>query len=249
VLQIRPRSLWIIVLFFSALNFVGFVVRRAIGADRGFGVLGMLGGLISSTAVTLDFSRRSRREPHLASPLAAGVVGACTVLVPRVLVVSGTLNRDVALALLPFLGLPVLIGAWVVWRSWRAAPGSESRDAVRDRNPLRLALALQMAIAFQLAMTLIELVREHWATPGVYATALILGLTDVDALTVGMSRQSVGVDLSPAIAARAIALGILANTLFKLVLSMALGESRFRRSAGLQLAGMAAAVGVGLWLF
>lgn len=247
VLQIRPRSLWIIVLFFSALNFVGFVVRRGIGAGRGFGVLGMLGGLISSTAVTFDFSRRSKREPNLASPLAAGVVGACTVLVPRVLVVSGTLNPDVALSLIPLLGVPALLGLWIVLRSWRASRATAAPEEVSDRNPLRLALALQMAVAFQISMTLIDYVRAHWATPGMYATAVALGLTDVDALTVGMSRQS-GVSLSPEIAARAIAMGIVANTLFKLGLSLALGDRNFRRSAGLGLAGMAAAGAVGLWL-
>src|SRR5512141_2717479 len=83
--DVRPRTLWIIVLLFSALNFVGFLARRAIGQDRGYGIAGLLGGTISSTAVTLGFSRQSRNEPALARSLAYGVIGACTVLLPRVL--------------------------------------------------------------------------------------------------------------------------------------------------------------------
>ncbi len=245
--QLRPRSLWMIVLFFSALNFVGFVIRRAIGAGRGFGVLGMLGGLISSTAVTLDFSRRSRREPILASSLASGVVGACTVLIPRVLVVSAVLDARVALALLPLLAPALAIGAWLVWRNWRAsAPSAEAEAPPEDKNPLRFKLALEMAVAFQLAMTVIDYVREHWAAPGVYATAVALGLTDVDALTVGMTRSAT--DLGIGVTARAIAIGILTNTIFKLVLSSTLGAPRFRRATAVALAGMAAVMLLAIWL-
>ncbi len=246
-MRLEPRALWIIVLFFSALNFVGFVVRRSLGPGRGFGVLGLLGGLISSTAVTLDFSRRSRREPALANALAHGVVGACTVLIPRVLVVSAVLDARVALSLLPLLVPAALIGLAMVWWNFRL-PSTETRDdAVADRNPLRLALALQMAMAFQVAMMIIEFVQRRWATPGLYATATALGLTDVDALTVGMSRAEAGLD--PQLAAHAIAIGILSNTLFKLGLATATGAPPFRKTAAGGLAGMAAVTAAALWVF
>src|SRR6185436_16362818 len=88
VLAIRPRGIWTIVLFFSALNFAGFLARRAVGPGAGYTLTGLLGGLISSTGVTLDFSRKSRREPELGAALGLGVIGACTVLIPRVLVMS-----------------------------------------------------------------------------------------------------------------------------------------------------------------
>ncbi|MDF1504389.1 DUF4010 domain-containing protein, partial [Roseisolibacter sp. H3M3-2] len=81
---VRPRALWGVVLIFLAIDSAGYVARRAIGPSRGFGVAGLLGGLVSSTAVTLGFSRRSRDEPAHARALALGVVGACTVLLLRV---------------------------------------------------------------------------------------------------------------------------------------------------------------------
>jgi len=98
---IRPRELWSVVLIFSGINFVGYLARRAVGAERGYGITGLLGGLISSTAVTLGFSRQSRAEPEHARGLALGVIAACTVLLGRVLVVTAVLSLSTALALCP----------------------------------------------------------------------------------------------------------------------------------------------------
>lgn len=95
-------------------------------------------------------------------------------------------------------------------------------------------------------MTVIELVRAEWATRGLFATAVVLGLTNLDALTVGMSRSVP--DVPATIAARAIAAGILANTIFKLGLSLSLGDNRFRRAVGASLASIAAVTAMSLWL-
>jgi uncharacterized membrane protein (DUF4010 family) len=103
---IRPRELWIVVLLFSGLNFAGYIARKVVGTERGYGVTGLLGGLISSTAVTLQFSRKSREERELAASLGLGVLAACTVVVPRVAVVTALLQPPVARALLPLLAPP-----------------------------------------------------------------------------------------------------------------------------------------------
>jgi uncharacterized membrane protein (DUF4010 family) len=243
---VRPRALWVIVLLFCALNFAAFIARRAAGGRHGYGLVGMLGGLISSTAVTLDFSRRSRREPALALSLATGVIGACTVLIPRVLVVSGVLNSSVSLALLPFLAPAALIGALIVARDWKSDDSKDDVGELPPGNPLRLSMAIRMAVLFQVAIIAIDYVRSVWTTPGLYATAAALGLTDVDALTVAMSRSE---EAMPAeLAARAIAVGILANTAFKSVLSLTLGGTGFRRTAAGGLLALGSVIGLALWL-
>ncbi len=245
-LAIRPRALWVIVLLFCALNFAGFIARRRAGDRHGYGLVGMLGGLISSTAVTLDFSRRSRSDPTNAASLASGVIGACTVLIPRVLVVSAVLNAAVSLALLPFVLPAALIGALIVGRDWRSGDADPNGGVAPPGSPLRLSMAIKMALLFQVAMLAIDFVRARWAAPGLYATAAALGLTDVDALTVAMSRPSAPIPAE--LAARAIAVGIFANTVFKFVLAQALGTSTFRRTTALGLGALGAAIALALWL-
>lgn len=243
---VKPRALWVIVLLFCVLDFAAFIARRATGGRYGYGLVGMLGGLISSTAVTLDFSRRSRREPTLALSLATGVVGACTVLIPRVLVVSAVLNPSVSLTLLPFLAPAALIGALIVARDWKSDDSKDNLAELPPGNPLRLWMAIRMAVLFQIAMIAIDYVRSVWTTPGLYATAAALGLTDVDALTVAMSRSEVAMPVE--LAARAIAVGIVANTAFKVMLSLALGAPGFRRAAAGGLLALGSLIGLTLWL-
>ena len=242
-LAIKPRALWLLVLIFSGLNFAGFIARRVVGASRGSGIAGALGGLLSSTAVTLTFSRQSRTDEQLGAPLARGVIAACTVLVPRVLVICAAINVDVARQLLPMLLPAFAVGLALSLIGWNIDDTHDS-TAAEGENPLRLDVALQMAVAFQVAMIAIAFVQKTWGTPGVYATAAALGLTDVDALNVAMSRRESG--LLAATAARAIAIGILSNTFLKLTVVGVLGRSTFRRSAGVGLTALAAAIALGL---
>lgn len=115
-----------------------------------------------------------------------------------------------------------------------------------EENPLRLGVAIKLAVVFQLAMMAITFARQTWAVTGLYSTAVVLGLTDVDALTVSMSTPSA--DLVATLAARAIAAGILANTVVKLAISVVVGSPRYRLVAGSILAAMGAAIAIALAL-
>jgi uncharacterized membrane protein (DUF4010 family) len=224
----RPRELWRIVLVFSGLNFLGYVARKAVGLTRGDTVAGALGGTLSSTAVTWQFSRRSREEPSAAAGLAAGVVAACTVLLPRLVVLSAILNATVAQALLPLLALPFLAGAIMVALSLLRQPGGASAAPPNDSgSPLRLWSAIRMTVAFQAALMAINLVQTRLGDQGVLVSAAVLGLTDMDALTLSMNRlgEEPG---SVTLAARAIAVGVIANTILKMTLAVVLGASRYR---------------------
>jgi uncharacterized membrane protein (DUF4010 family) len=243
-LAIKPRALWTIVLLFSALNFGGFVARRLMGARRGLSVTGALGGVVSSTAVTLTFSRMSRTDDDLGTPLARGVLAACTVLLPRVLIVSAFLNPAVSLALLPMLALPLVVGVAFTFLGRGSELAASRRAAEPTENPLRLMTAMQMALAFQAAMLAVLFAQRIWGNTGVYAGATILGLTDVDALTVSMSRQQAS--LATSVAAHAIVIGVLTNTILKLAVATIVGRSAYRRRTAAGLVALAASTAVGL---
>lgn len=237
--DLTPRATWIFVLIVSALNFAGHIARRIVGRERGYAVTGALGGLVSSTAVTWGFSRESREDASLQPAYAAGVIAASTVLFPRVFVVMVLLSPRVALEAAPLFAAPFTVGVVLTW--W-AARGSLSRTATaRDepRNPLRLGAALQMAIAFQLVLLLMALVRMQFGDAGTYTTAALFGSTDVDALTVAMTRTDA--EFAP-VAARAIAVGVASNTLMKAVIAGSVGRGVYRTRATLALLAMLAAL-------
>jgi uncharacterized membrane protein (DUF4010 family) len=237
---IRPRELWSMVLLISGLDFLGYFARRAAGAERGYGIAGLLGGLISSTAVTFSFGRKSRARPQDGAALGVGVLAACTMVLPRVLAISVAIAPPVAGHLLWYVLPAALVGVGVVALAMRTARPSAGAPDTDERSPLRLLSAIQMVVMFQLVLLLVPWVERFWGTQGVLTSAAVLGLTDMDALTYSMAR--LGATGDPAFAARAIAVGLLANTLLKLGLTLALGAPRFRRAAAPGLLALGAAV-------
>jgi uncharacterized membrane protein (DUF4010 family) len=107
-------------------------------------------------------------------------------------------------------------------------------------NPLQLGAALQMAAAFQVVLATLDLVSGWFGEAGLVASSMVLGLTDVDALTASMT-QRVASGLAPSTGALAVAVGILSNSLTKLTITLAVGRGRFRTMTALGLALMTAA--------
>lgn len=245
---IRPRELWLLVLFFSGLSFAGDLLRGLVGPGRGYLAAGALGGLISSTNVTFTFARLSRRNPDAERALAFGAIGANAVLYPRVLAVTAVLNASVVPALAPLLAAPALAALVVaVLGAWRPV-ASEGEPRLEVRRPLQLSAALQMAALFQVVILVVNAVQRYWGQAGVLTTAAVLGLTDVDALTMSMAREVAG-PTSSEIAAAAIAVGVLANTAMKMTLAIALGSRAFRLIVGSVLAVMVALAAGSIVLF
>jgi uncharacterized membrane protein (DUF4010 family) len=242
---IRPRALWTVVLIFSGVNFAGYLARRALGDTRGYLAMGALGGLVSSTAVTLSFSRQSRDEPDHSAALAAGTIAACTVVLVRVVVVLLVLNA----ALAPGVGMGLApmfaVGVVLIYLGHRREPdGKPRKPAGESKNPLRLGSAILMALAFQVVLTILNLFQERFGDSGILASAALAGLTDLDAITFGMSQLAQNAAMV-SVAAQALILATVVNTVFKTALALVLGSPAYRRLAvpGLFVVALAGAAG------
>ena len=233
---VRPRELWALVLFFSGLSFLGYVARRAVGPEFGYLATGVIGGLISSTNVTFTFARASRANPAIARELAYGAIAANAVLFPRVIVATVALNTPLVPVLAPYLVAPAAIAFAVAALGARKASSVESTHGTPN-NPLQLLDALRMAALFQTVLMAVHLANRIWGNSGVLTTAALLGLTDVDALTMSMAR-GMPATISLELAARAIAIGVAANTAMKLALALVLSSGSFRAITGGTLAAM-----------
>jgi uncharacterized membrane protein (DUF4010 family) len=240
---IKPRELWLLVLLFSGFSFVGYLARRMFGVDRGYPVAGLLAGIVSSTSATFTFARQSRSEPAIARALASGAVAACTMLFPRVFVALLVLNVDVAVALLPYAIPPVLVGLAVLFWRWTSSNAESGTGELV--NPLQLVPALQMAVTFQVVIIAVRWAHQHFGSSGLLVSGAVLGLTDVDALTISMARTA---GITPQIAAEGIAIGMLANCVLKSILAASLGTRVFGTLVGATVGAMAAAIALTLTL-
>lgn len=235
---IRPRELWMLVLLFSGLSFAGVVAQRMVGA-AGYPLTGLLGGLVSSTSVTVTFARLSQKHASLAAVLATGVVAACTILFLRVAVVVAVLNAAMLPTLAWYLAPPFLAGAVCLAAAWRSMRGV-AVAASEPKNPLQFRAAIEMAALFQVVLVAVHFVRLWMGDPGLLAGGFLLGLADVDALTLSMTR-SISAGTAIDVACRAILAGVVANSLMKAGIAVAVGQRRFAWHTAVPLAAIAAA--------
>jgi uncharacterized membrane protein (DUF4010 family) len=90
---LNPYRIGLMVVFISGISFLGYILMKLVDARQGIGLTGLLGGLASSTAVTLSFAERSRQHGGLAGAFALGIIMAWTIMFIRVLVAVAAINR------------------------------------------------------------------------------------------------------------------------------------------------------------
>jgi uncharacterized membrane protein (DUF4010 family) len=227
------------------LSFAGWIARRAVGPHHGVIVSGLLAGIISSTSVTLTFARESRADGAPRVALAAGVIGACTVMLLRVLVACAVLNPSLAASLPRYTGAAFIIGTIAVGAAWHARAADAVSAGAAD-SPLNLRAALQMTGLFQVVLFIILVVQARWGSQALVATSALVGLTDLDALTLSLAR-STPADAG-ATAAVALVAGILSNTCLKLTIALVIGRGWFRTATAAGLGAMALALAAALFM-
>jgi uncharacterized membrane protein (DUF4010 family) len=246
---LNPYALWWAVVLVAGLSFVGYVAIRVAGPQVGTLVTALLGGLASSTATTLAFSRMARRAGTLGPLLAVGVVLAGSVTFLRILVLVSVFNRPLSAALaVPMVAMAAvgLAGALVLRL---AAPARrDSRPDIQGiANPLELGMALKFGAFLAVVVVVTRYFQDWFGAAGVYTVAALSGVTDVDAVTISVARMA-NADLASAVATGAIVTAASVNTAIKGGIALVVGGRRVGlRVIAVYLAVLAAG-GVAVWL-
>ena len=212
---LNPHKIWLMVVFISGISFLGYVLVKVVGSRQGIGLTGLLGGLVSSTAVTLSFSQRSQKETELAKPFALAIMVAWTVMFSRVLVEVAALNAD----LLSTLWAPVAASAaaglaYCVYLYF--SQRTDEKGDVDFSNPFELGPAIKFGLIYGVILLLSKAAQMYLGTSGLYLSSIVAGLTDVDAITLSVAELSrAGGGLSLSTGARAIVLAAMSNTAVK----------------------------------
>jgi uncharacterized membrane protein (DUF4010 family) len=212
---INPYEMTWLVILIAGLSLAGYVAARLLGPARGAAVTGLVGGLASSTAVTLAMARRSRdpAEAVHAGALSAGILLSWAVMFVRVVVAAGVVNAAVGRALVVPMGAMAVIATLGALAARRGDGAYSVADGVPLKNPFSLSFALKFALMFALITVLVDRAQAWMPRAGVYIASAVAGVTDVDAITLSMSRRAVQGDTR--VAVTAIAVAVLSNTLVK----------------------------------
>jgi uncharacterized membrane protein (DUF4010 family) len=231
---VSPYKVGLMVVFISGLSFVGYVLIQVVGPERGIGLTSLLGGLVSSTAVTMTLSERSRSNHKLSNLLGFGVLLAWVIMFVRILVEVGVVN----LSLLPSVWLPITVGGLVA-TAWSgrlyllntANKASDTGEVENFTNPFHLAPAIQFGLLYGLVLIGSKALGDWLGPTGIYAGAVVSGLADVDAITLSMAELSRGAGtIEDEVAANAIVLAAASNTIVKAGIVWATGSPGIRRA-------------------
>jgi uncharacterized membrane protein (DUF4010 family) len=244
---LNPHGITLVIALVAGISFLGYAAVRVLGARQGIGLVGLFGGLVSSTAVTLTFSGRGRDNPRLAPACAMAIVLASTVMFPRVLVLIWALDA----ALVPHIAVPFVamlavgaVGTGLLWLRQKGSPTDEG-EPVAFSNPFQLSEAFKVGLVFAVVLVVAAWAQRELGDAGVYLSAATAGLTDVDPVVLSMARLHADGALDTTTTVRAITLAALVNTMVKGGMALVLG----RRVVGAPVAGtlaVAAVVGIGV---
>lgn len=211
---LSPFRIWLMVVFISGINFIGYLAIKFVGPERGIGLTGLLGGLVSSTGVTLGFSERSNREASLAKPFSLAIMISWTVMFSRVLVEVGVLNLELLRLVWAPIAATGVVGLLYCGYLFLSQRTSE-KDTLEFSNPFDLVSAIKFGLLYAIILLVARTAQLYFGDTGVYISSLVSGLADVDAITISLTQLTIEGTVSYSVAAQSIVLATVANTIAK----------------------------------
>ncbi len=224
MLGLSPRFIWLMVIFISAIDLIGYIGTKFVGPARGLAVAGVIGGFVSSTATTVSMSRRTRENPQIVQIAGLAIAMASLIMWPRIMLQIAVVDRaTLTIAAVPLVVMAIVSLGFVHWLRKRDTGDRTGIDEVQVRNPFRLQNALVFGGIFAVLLLAAERAQLWFGDTGIYLGAIVGGLLDVNAITLTYSALASDGVVSPEVAARGIIIGATSNTLVKTSLAWSLG--------------------------
>jgi uncharacterized membrane protein (DUF4010 family) len=237
---LNPRTIWSMVVLVCAIGYIGYFLIRILGPKTGVGLTGFLGGLVSSTAVTMNLAEKSKEEKgrDSANMLVFGTIIANTVMFGRVAVIVFIVSSNLFFELLPALLVMAIVGIAFAGYHWQFSKKNGREAKVRHKSPFSLMPALQFGAFFAFVLFALKAGQLYLGSLGIYAASLLSGFVDVDAVVLS-SATIAGLEITTEVAATAIILAVMSNTIIKIGYAYVFGSREFSRKVGLALGLMA----------
>ncbi|WP_169577473.1 MgtC/SapB family protein [Sinimarinibacterium sp. CAU 1509] len=247
---INPFRMGLMVALISGLSLAGYAVLKWFGGQRALALVGLLGGSVSSTATTLAFSRHVRAGTVTAQSAALVVLLANLTVLVRLGLIAAAIAPAVLSSLIPTLLCALAAGSVLPLLAHRRLKGTQITVTLDVRNPAELRTALTFALMFTGVMVLVAWLNEAVGDAGLYAVALVSGLTYVDAISLSALQMFRGERIEGSVVAATIAIAYASNLAFKFGVVASIGGRQMAlivaKGFGGVLAGLVIGYGLGL---
>jgi len=252
---INPYKIGILVVLISGISYVGYFLTRILGAQIGLGLTGVLGGLTSSTAVTVAMSKESKEAENLRAICAFSTVIANATSFFRVLIMVVILDPPLAKKLawsIGGMGGVACLASIVLWflasKDQSAQPTAKDAE-VKLKNPFSLGPAVSFAVFFVVIILVSKIARAYLGDAGLYLAAAFSGLADVDAITLSVAEQCKDGSLLRNVGVLAVTIAVVSNAIVKTIIAMSTGSRSYGRLVAISLT-LAVLAGLALaWFF
>lgn len=226
---LNPHTIWLFVVFISGIGFVGYVLIKLVGPGKGIWLTGLLGGLASSTALTLNLAGRSRENEDYASDFTLGIVLSWAVMYVRLYLIciflSGALAKPLALPLL----LPVVPAlGYALYLKVKEFRNHQQKSA-DFTNPFKLLPAIKFGVIFTCVMFVANAARVYLGSGALLACSFLGGAAEMDAVAFSVIDMNLKAGLPVRELVLAFLFASLANTITKGILVCVLGAKSMRR--------------------
>lgn len=191
---LNPYEIWLVVVLISTISFASYIAIKLIGPKKGIGLSGFLGGFISSTAVSMSFSSLSKKNVKVVSPFVFAVLIASSAMFFRIMVTVSILNSDLlSYVYKPLLGMGVIGFGFCIYY-WFKKEGqpmkSVTAESLHLQSPFQLISAIKFGLFFAAMIFISKFALIYFGNKGIYVTAFLSGIVDVDAISVSMANLS-----------------------------------------------------------
>ncbi|MEX1257121.1 MAG: MgtC/SapB family protein [Gemmatimonadota bacterium] len=225
---LNPREIWLMVVLIAAISLGGYVAYKFLGGRTGTAIAGILGGVISSTATTVSYARKSRGGGAASDLSVVVILIASTIVVVRVLVeISVVAPGSLRIAAPPLL---VLLLAFTILSilAWRRG-NANHQPMPEPSNPTEFGSAIAFGTLYAAIILAMAASREWFGSAGMYAIGAVSGVADLDAITLSSANLARVETIRPETLWRVVMVAALANLAFKLGIVGVLGSRRLLR--------------------
>ncbi len=215
---INPFKLWLFVVLVSSISFVGYILSKRY-SDKGIYLTGFLGGLVSSTATTVIFSKRSKENESISKETAIGIGLANSMMFFRVFFWVLLLNIPLAM----FIIAPFVLASFsgFIYLYILSKGGEKITQKINFTNPFDVFESIKYGLLFGAVFIGIQLGYDYFGNKGVYIVSIIAGISDVDAVTIAMSEMK---NITTSVAGLGIVIATISNQISKLIYNFFIGS-------------------------
>ena len=245
---LNPHHIWLMVVLISGVSLAGYVALRLFGQRWGAPLLGLFGGLVSSTATTLVYARHGKADGSFIPLTVLVILLANLVVLVRLAIIGALLAPEVLPRLLPVLGSGLLLGGLVTVYWWRRLSIGAALPVPEIKNPTEIRTALTFGLVYAVVLFLTAWLSDYFGSRGLYAVALASGLTDVDSMTLSSLHLFAQGKLQVTQVVTAINLAVIANLAFKIGLVFFAGGAALARRCASGMVAVGVGIGVAMWV-